>query len=306
MPETKTVAARDPVSLRPGWEWGDDPRRSLGLCAAGAVLGLAIAGFGLFTAKGTVARTAPPEAAAVVNQKPIQRRDFAAQLEAEFNVPVGQATSAQKQKVLDEMIREELLVQRALELDLAATDSDIRSAMMGAMQTQVALDAIAKQPTDDELRQYFRARQDKYSSEGVLRLEELVPTNSGAPRLAEAAAALNAGQPLEAVKAQFGLRDTGVLSGDEYYFVVKLRLHERLFALARSLDAGRAAVGVADDGAPRVLAVINNTRPVPQSFEAVKATVLADYRKEQTSRLLNAETRYLRERSDIVVAADFR
>jgi hypothetical protein len=286
--------------------WDDNPRRSLAISGVGAVIGLAIAGFGLFTAKGTAYRSVPPEAVATVNQKPIQRRDYDAQLVAEFNIPVGQASRAQKQKVLGEMIREELLVQRGLELDLAATDSDIRSALMSGMQTQVALDATAKRPTDAELLRYFEQHPERYSDEGVLVLEDLTSGAGDPAAIAAATEALNAGQPLEAVKARFGLRDSGVLQGEQYYFVVKLRLHDRLFALARGLKAGQAAVGQGDDGAPHLLAVIKNTPPVAQRFADVKASVIADYQKAQTARLLSAETQYLRKRSDILVAPDLR
>jgi hypothetical protein len=306
MLDTRSAA---PTAGRPRWlrapRWEDNPRRSLAICAIGAAIGLAVAGFGLFTAKGTAYRSVPPEAVATVNQKPIQRRDYAAQLEAEFNIPVGQASAAQKQKVLNDMIREELLVQRGLELDLAATDSDIRSALMSGMQTQIALDATAKRPTDAELLQYFEQHPERYSDEGVLVLEDLT-SGGGEPGALMAAAALNAGQPLEAVKARFGLRDTGVLPGEQYYFVVKLRLHDRLFALARGLKAGQAAVGRGDDGAAHLLAVIKNTPPVAQNFADVKASVIADYQKAQTARLLNAEIQYLRKRSEILVAPDLR
>ena len=44
-------------------------RRSTLMMAGGAILGLLIAGYGLFTAKGTVVHRVPPEDAAVVKDR---------------------------------------------------------------------------------------------------------------------------------------------------------------------------------------------------------------------------------------------
>src|ERR1700728_564111 len=93
--------------------------RSMTLCAIGAVVGLAIAGVGLFSARGTATHNVPPEDIALVNQRPVLRSDFVTQMEGEAAESFDQATGAEKLKVLDDMIREELLVQRGLELDFS-------------------------------------------------------------------------------------------------------------------------------------------------------------------------------------------
>jgi len=75
------------------------------LCAIGAVIGLIIAGIGLFSARGTATNNVPPEDIALVNQRPVLRSDFVTQLESETGDTFEQATRAEKLKVLDEMIR---------------------------------------------------------------------------------------------------------------------------------------------------------------------------------------------------------
>jgi hypothetical protein len=57
--------------------------RSMVLCAIGAVIGLIIAGIGLFSARGTATNNVPPEDIALVNQRPVLRSDFVTQLESE-------------------------------------------------------------------------------------------------------------------------------------------------------------------------------------------------------------------------------
>ena len=103
-------------------------RRAVLLYAAGALAGLGIAGYGLFTASGTTTHSVPPEDMALINQRPILRSDFITQLETETGKTFGSPRRAQKLRVLDEMVREELRVQRGLELDYAETDQDTRNA----------------------------------------------------------------------------------------------------------------------------------------------------------------------------------
>jgi hypothetical protein len=126
-------------------------RRSLILLAIGAVVGLGIAGFGLFTAKGTVSHAVPPEDAALVNQQPILISDFTTQLQNEFGIPIGKATAAERKKVLDDMIAEELMVQRGLEMNLPGSDPDVRTAIVAGVELQNSANVIAKQPTEAEM-----------------------------------------------------------------------------------------------------------------------------------------------------------
>src|SRR5271156_190200 len=112
------------------------PVRSLSLLALGAVAGLAIAGFGLFTAKGTSTRTVPADCVALVNQRPILKIDFVTQLRTVYGVGLEDSTAEQRQKVLSDMIREELFVQRGLELDFPSSDPDTRTALVAAVEQQ--------------------------------------------------------------------------------------------------------------------------------------------------------------------------
>jgi hypothetical protein len=148
--------------------------RSITFFSLGAAIGLAIAGFGLLTAKGTSTHAVPPENVALVNQRPILRTDFIAQTEAELGKPFGEATVAERLKVLDEMIREELFVQRGLELDFPGTDPDTRTALVAAVEQQVVADVTTHQPADAELQKYFEDNRANYATEGTMALHNLV------------------------------------------------------------------------------------------------------------------------------------
>src|SRR2546423_10371179 len=172
----------------PGSMAAVNPRRSLVLYAIGATLGLVIAGFGLFTAAGTKISGVPPEDVAMINGRHILRSDFITQTQIETSMPFDKTTKIQRIKVLNEMVDEELLVQRGLEVDLAASDPDIRAAEVAGVQLQVDADVLAQQPSDEQLQAYFTAHKDKYSAEGIMALRDLI-IRPDEPLSAEQAAA---------------------------------------------------------------------------------------------------------------------
>jgi hypothetical protein len=142
-------------------------RRSFVLMGGGALVGLVMAGYALFTARGTSTLIVPPEDVALVNQQPISRSDYLLQLQTLYGVDLQHATATQRRKVLDDMIREELFVQRGKELDVASTDPDVRSAMVNAVELEIAADAITAQPSEQQLRAYYALHRERYASEGI-------------------------------------------------------------------------------------------------------------------------------------------
>jgi hypothetical protein len=283
--------------------WPESSRLSLALWGAGAVIGLAAAGFSLFTAKGTATRSVPAEYIAVVNEHPLYVSDYLDQLMAQFNVSIENASAQQRRTVLDDMIREELFVQRGLELDEPGIDPDVRNALVAAVQSQIAVDATSQTPNDAELTAFYREHLDRYSSIGYLTAEDLVGGEAAGPAeasLAGAAAALRLGQPVAAVKAQFGLRESGALAGEQVYFAAKLHLGERLFAAAAALKAGEVAGPLqAEDGRFHVLYMIANHPPQPREFELARNDVYRDYREDLLRRIRDREFKYLKDKADI-------
>lgn len=284
--------------------------RSMVLCAIGALVGLAIAGIGLFSARGTATRTVPPEDIAVVNQRPVLRSDFLAQLESETGETFEQATRAQKLKVLDEMVREELLVQRGLELDFAETDQPTRNALAMAMDQQALAEVTTSQPTEQQLRQFFDKNPARYASDGILTVRHLlVPANSGAAeeriqKAHEIVRALRAGSPVEEVIAHYGSLEPRN-DGDEFYFAAKIHLGDALFAEALKLREGEVTEPLQQPDGVHVVKVLKDKLPVPLSFERARFQVLTDLKNAQQARLMTATMKFLRERATILIASDY-
>jgi hypothetical protein len=308
-------------------------RRSMTLLALGAVIGLAIAGYGLFTAKGTRSHGVPPEAIALVNQRQILRSDFMTQVQTEFTVPFAQTSPEQRRKVLEDMIDEELVMQRGLEIDLPSYDPDVRSALVAGVELEVTADVLAQQPTPDELRAYYEQHKDKYSSEGVMQLRDLViksqpavavfDARAPAPEtgasvvdaraaVLSAIAALRGGQKLEIVVEKFKLVDSGRFmeaghgdTGDIFQFAVRAKVDDALYDTIAPLKDGEFAGPVVEADGVHLIAMIRHRFPVPQTFDEASNLVWTDYKKDAQAKVRAANITYLRRLADIVVAPGY-
>jgi hypothetical protein len=310
------VAAAEAVPPTGGGFWDFktvNPARSMICFGLGAAIGLGIAGFGLFTAKGTVTHVVPPENVALVNQRPILRTDFIAQTEAELGKSFGEATVAERLKVLDEMIREELFVQRGLELDFPGTDPDTRTALVAAVEQQVVADVTTHQPADAELRKYFEENRANYATEGTMALHNLVlpkAKSSGPEAVAaaqKAADALRAHVPLEQVEKTYGLQELvpDHASDEQFYFAQKIHLGEALYERALLLNDGDVSEPTAAGDGVHIVQMVKQTKPLPLTFERVRSQVLNDYVTAAKKRLEDADLRYLQDKADILIADDY-
>jgi parvulin-like peptidyl-prolyl isomerase len=289
------------------------------LLASGALIGLAIAGYGLFTAKGTRSHAVPPEAVALVNQRQILRSDFMTQTQTQFVLPFAQTTPEQRHMVLEDMINEELTVQRGLEIDLPSYDPDVRNALVAGVELEVTADVLSQRPTPEELRAYFEHHQDKYSTEGVMQLRDLlVKTDASHPAAAAQAKALAAvealrrGQPLDAVIKKFDLNDSGRFmdaghadTGDIFQFALRAKLDDALYQATLALHDGEVSDPVPESDGVHVVAMIKHRLPVHQTFEEASNQIWTDVKKEAQGKVRSANLTYLRSRADIILAPEF-
>ena len=280
-------------------------RRSLLLCAAAAVLGLLIAGAGLFSARGTRIAGVPPEDVAVVNGSPILLSDYVVQLQALYNVSPSEATPEQKRAALNSMIREELYVQRGIELGLQNDFIEIRNSLVSAVEAQQEIDANATVPTEQELHDFYQKHLQSFQPEGQMTLTDYVaPDLSSAQR---AVVAVRAGKDLASTMIANGLRSSGATDdGDEFYFAAEQHLGSMLFAIAKGLHDGQVSDPVTDRGRVHVLAMHSNRQPVPEEYGAVRDQVLSAYRTDKIARMRAGTDRFLRERADVQIAKPFQ
>lgn len=267
MDRAKDISRRPPGS-----------KRTLLLAAVGAIAGLSIAGAGLFTAKGSRSSVVPAEAVAIVNGTQILKIDFDAQLIALYGLKTAsEANADQRKRVLDDMIREELFVQRGVEIDMASVDTDVRAALVNSVEQQLASDMLSRQPTEEQLREFYEAHQDKYLTEGRLLVRDLVGRGLSKERAAEAVRALRDGMSIVDAVARFGLSESGKVNGEEFYFAAKIHLGDPLFSVARTLVGGQISDPVSALDGLHILLVERNHVPTLRNFREARPSVLQEF-----------------------------
>ena len=275
-------------------------RRSLILCASGALIGLAMAGLGLFTAQGTRTAAVPAEDIALVNQVPLLMSDYVQQIRALYDVPLSQANAAQRRKVLADMIREELYVQRGVELGMQADTIEVRTALVGAVEAQSAADATMAQPNESDLHVWYQQHPELFTNEGEMELaDHVLPQGASPATIAAAMASLKAGKA-NAVPLSGKMAD-----GQEFYFTAKIHLGDQLFGVAQNLASGQVSAPVALADGVHILVMKRNIKPKSQPFDAIRDRVLASYIDDQTKRLTVASEHFLQKRADIQIAKGF-
>lgn len=293
-------------------------RRSFALLALGAIVGLGIAGYGLFTARGTVTNSVPPEYVAIVNQRPIYRSDFNLQLKSLYDVAPEQATAEQKHKVLEDMINEELLVQRGLETDLAAFDQDVRAALVMGMETDMYASVRGKQRSEAELNAYYQQHVADYATPASARLRDLIAAevayeqqDAHSQRLSAAVTALRQGMAVDAAIKRFHLRDSGNFQeagkpdlNPIYDYVLKDRLPEKVYAAVMQLKSGEVSDPIPAADGEHIVVVTEQRPSVVSAFAEVRGQVDGDLTQAEQQRVWDSTMKYLRTKSVILLGKE--
>ncbi len=288
--------------------------RTLWLPAAAITFGLALAGVGLFRAAPVPLTGVPPGYVALVNQKGVLLSDFISQTQVETTKSFADTTAAERSKVLREMINEELLVQRALVLDLPETTNEVRGSMVSAVNAQVAAPVLAYVPSDAELRAYYEKYRQNYTGPGSMMLHDLVlhvggyqnADQSPAQALADATEAvyqLRAGASLAYVMEHFGFMNSGRMDESEQLdFAAKLHLGDKLYKVAEPLRDGEVSEPIQDADGVHILMMVRHEFPRITDFSAVRDRVYLDFRAAASARATQENLNLLRSQAQILLA----
>ncbi len=290
------------------------PQRTLYLPLLAMLAGVLMAGVGLFRPAPRVLVAVPPGYVALVNQKGILASDLRAQVETETGKSFADATPAERSRILREMINEELLVQRAVVLDLPETTNEVRTNMAIGVNTQVAAPVLAYEPTDAELRAFYEKSRQNYTSPGSMTLQDLVLHVGGYQNAdqtltqaqadaTEAVYQLRSGATIEYVLEHFGFMRSGRRAdGEELDFAAKLHLGDKLYQVATTLHDGEISEPVVDWDGVHILIMQRHQFPKVADFPVVRDRVYMDYRVAASNRATEENLRLLRRQARIVLA----
>ena len=162
-------------------------RRARWLLAAGAAAGIALAAAGLVRGAALPGRILAPGEVARVNGVPIRAEELerlVAALEMDKRSPI---TDEDRARVLDRLIEEELLVQRAVDIGLVDSEPGVRKALVQALVDSIVAEAESAEPEPETLRQFYEEHRDYFTGGERFRVERLVfRPRAGAPPPASA------------------------------------------------------------------------------------------------------------------------
>ena len=299
--------------MRLGAGLAHGPGRPVVLALAAAIVGLGAAGVGLLHPARRELAQVPPGDVALVNQEPILMSDFISETEQANGVPFVQTTPAERAAVLHRMIDEELMVQRALALDLPEQDTDVRTALSDGVTALVTAPVLSEHPTDDQLRAFYAAHRANYATQGSMQLTDLVLHIGGFENadqsmdqaMADAAQAvyeLRSGAGIDFVKQHFAFADTGRVASEEPDFAARLHLGPKLYAAADKLSDGEVSEPVQDADGSHVLVMQHRQPPVFTDYDGVRNNVYTDYVAAQKAQAKQDNLKFLRRGAQILVA----
>lgn len=280
-------------------------RRARAWLVIGSLAGLGLAALGMLDA--TWSRGLPSDAIARVNDVFLRRDDYAralAGVAADRRAPLSEAD---RRYVLDRLIDEELLVQHALELDLARLDRRVRTDLVAAMIQYLTAGAEDRDPTPAELRSFLEENADRFARPGRIRIrrilirsEPLRTDEEARERAALAFARIRSGEGFDRVRSDLGDEEIAALP-DSFLSPTKLREHlgDSLTREAMALEVGRVSEPLRYATGYHVLQIVAREPRRQPDPTHIDEELRAEWRREQQDRALRRELDRLREMARI-------
>jgi len=286
------------------------PRRALAWLALGCAVGVALAAWGLLA--DAPSQALPKSAVARVNGALIRADAYqrlVAALAADLRGPV---TPELRRRVLDRMIEEELLVQRGLELGLAASDRRVRADLSSAVIRSVVVEAEDESPSPAALRRFYRKHADFFTRPGRFRVAQIYFRAPGAPGGAEEAAArrraervqarIAAGEDFESLRAAIGDTEVSPLP-NALLPPAKLRdyLGPTALQTVMALAPGESSAPLRVAGGFRIFRLLQHEPPRLPPFEEIQEQVQSEWRRRVGDEALRRYLDELRRRAEVTL-----
>lgn len=287
-------------------------RRTLILLSLGAAVGL-IAAASAIVAPASYPGAVPDDAIALVNGVVIRRDDYQrllAGFESDSKSPIDEQA---RRHVLDRMIDEELLVQRALDLGLARVDRRVRADLTSALISSIVGISDDREPTRDELESFYAEQSGFFARPGRLHVRQVffrVPAGADEEAIFAKAGlareALRSGQSLESVRAEYGDDEVSPLP-DTLLPAVKLREYIGPTAVRAALELERGEVGppVRSGIGIHVLVMADRTPTETPPLAEIEPQVRSEWRRRLGDQSLRAYLDQLRDDGDVEVLVEF-
>ena len=280
------------------------------LLLAGAAVGLALASLGLLEERTDPGRL-PIEAAAVVGDRTIRRVDYQrvlAGVAGDLRSPVDEAM---RRRVLDRMIDEELLVQRALELGLAVIDRRVRGELTAGLIDSIVAEVDGETPSARDVERHYEENRDFFTRPGRLRARTLYfstrrgdddPRGTALERAAAARTRLVAGESADEVEAALADRQVSPVPGT-LLPASKIRdyVGPSVLEALLALETGAWSDPIEAGGGVHLAKAVDREPSVAPPLAEIEDLVLQDLQRRRGDEALRAYLDDLKARTPILI-----
>lgn len=283
--------------------------RPIMMLIAGAVLGLLLVATNLFQEPDEPSSEPAEGAIATVNGFAIPAGAYGGAIERYALNRGGYLDGADSTFVLDSLIDEELLVQRARELGIDRNDRLVRDLMSKTVLDVVAMEAESTPPDAAAVEEFYDLNRDVFAGDPRVRVREsrwevnsfrtVEQVRDLAMRAAER---LRNGEDFQQVNREMGDRLEKPLP-DQLLTPSELRRHLGAVATDRALEleAGQVSEPIRSGSSFRVLLVVEREAPDPRPLVEVEDLVRAEMRRRAHQGAIGNYLEDLRARADIRV-----
>lgn len=278
--------------------------------AGAAVLGLLIALIAATPADR--ARLAETGAIAKVNNRHIDRTEYASAYQALLADKSKAPTANDKRLVLDRLIEEELLVQRGIEIGLLDGDATVRKTVAMAVIEFVLAQGGSDALSENSLRTYYEENKHLFAPANRLQVAQIFIPYGETPddaaviaQLEKVRTALRRGDDFSATAQSLG---TEILPPLPRVMLTPAKMTDYLgpdlAAAAARLPQGSISDALAGPTGWHFFKIIRNQPGTPPAFEDIRRQIVDALRRDNDDDALRDYLNWLRGRADIVLAPD--
>lgn len=235
-----------------------------------------------------------------------------AQLNLALSKVGSPAEGEARQRVLDFLVDEELLVLRAKAVGLVESDRTIRKALSRAVIDQQVKEAIAYSPSEGELRLFYDDHRALFTAEEKIHLKQLFFKKTALDKQGQETSSLDAKARCEATRG-------ALLAGDDFKplndpllatlpetlipaSIMHRTLGPTMAAQVKTLRPGQVSEVIESGGGYHVFIGQDFIEAQLRPYETVKDDVLSEYRRRARDNVLEKKLDTLLAQSDIRIA----
>jgi parvulin-like peptidyl-prolyl isomerase len=273
------------------------------LLGVGVAVGLVLAAFG---ALAPVIEAPETGVVARVNGKSVRAEDLAFALERSGKAE--SATREQRLEILNQLIDQELLIQRGVAIGLLEVDHTVRKTIAMAMIDAVVAEVLAKEPAEEELRAFYQSHLAVFTTPPRAYVQQLFCSGdhdwgSAYSRAEHAREALARGASFQEVRAQYGDEDNALIpEGLTPLPVLRRLLGPTLSDAMLTMEAGEISTVLSMATGYSVLRLVDRQAEQASPYETARQEVRAEYLRRKRDEALQHYLDHLRQEATIILS----